>query len=102
MDIKWIIDAIHSKKLRITDHAYEEAESDGLSYDEIYASVLNGEIIEDYPDNSPYPSALFLGWVAERFPHLVREAAARGHEIASHGYAHELVFRQLDRRPLSR
>lgn len=35
----------------------------------------------------------FLGWVAERHPHLVREAAAQGHEIASHGYAHELVFR---------
>jgi polysaccharide deacetylase family protein (PEP-CTERM system associated) len=34
----------------------------------------------------------FLGWVAERFPSLVREASARGHEIASHGYAHMLVY----------
>jgi polysaccharide deacetylase family protein (PEP-CTERM system associated) len=39
-------------------------------------------------------TCFFLGWVAERFPHLVREAAARGHEIASHGYAHELIYRQ--------
>jgi len=38
-------------------------------------------------------SCFFLGWVAERFPHLVREAARRGHEIASHGYAHRLVHR---------
>jgi polysaccharide deacetylase family protein (PEP-CTERM system associated) len=37
-------------------------------------------------------TCFFLGWVAERFPHLVREAAARGHEIASHGYAHRLVY----------
>jgi polysaccharide deacetylase family protein (PEP-CTERM system associated) len=29
-----------------------------------------------------------LGWVAERFPQLVRRIAAAGHEIASHGYAH--------------
>jgi polysaccharide deacetylase family protein (PEP-CTERM system associated) len=29
-----------------------------------------------------------LGWVAERFPHLVDEIAAQGHEIASHGYWH--------------
>ena len=29
-----------------------------------------------------------LGWVAERLPHLVREIAARGHEVASHGYGH--------------
>lgn len=61
MDINWIIDAIHSKQLRITDHADEEAEADGVSYDEIYASVLNGEIIEDYPDDKPYPSCLIFG-----------------------------------------
>jgi len=29
-----------------------------------------------------------LGWVAERFPALVREISARGHEVASHGYSH--------------
>jgi polysaccharide deacetylase family protein (PEP-CTERM system associated) len=34
----------------------------------------------------------FLAWVAERWPHLVKEAVADGHEIASHGYAHELVY----------
>ena len=32
-----------------------------------------------------------LGWVAERSPSLIRVIAERGHEIASHGYAHELV-----------
>jgi polysaccharide deacetylase family protein (PEP-CTERM system associated) len=31
-----------------------------------------------------------LGWVAERFPNLVREIHAHGHEIASHGYDHVL------------
>lgn len=35
-----------------------------------------------------------LGWVAERAPGLVREIAARGHEIASHGYDHAKVFDQ--------
>jgi len=35
-----------------------------------------------------------LGWVAERYPGLVRELAAAGHEIASHGYSHQLVYRQ--------
>lgn len=33
-----------------------------------------------------------LGWVAERFPSLVHEIAAAGHEIASHGYGHRLVY----------
>jgi polysaccharide deacetylase family protein (PEP-CTERM system associated) len=33
-----------------------------------------------------------LGWVAERHRHLVRLIADSGHEIASHGYAHRLVY----------
>jgi polysaccharide deacetylase family protein (PEP-CTERM system associated) len=33
-----------------------------------------------------------LGAVAERHPDLVREIHARGHEIASHGYAHRFVY----------
>ena len=33
-----------------------------------------------------------LGWVAERHPGLVRRIAAGGHEIASHGYAHGLIY----------
>lgn len=35
-----------------------------------------------------------LGWVCEHDPHLVREIRDRGHEIGSHGYGHELVFKQ--------
>lgn len=35
-----------------------------------------------------------LGWVAERYPDLVRTIARRGHEVASHGYAHRLVYDQ--------
>lgn len=35
-----------------------------------------------------------LGWVAERWPLLVREIARRGHEVASHGHAHRLVYKQ--------
>jgi polysaccharide deacetylase family protein (PEP-CTERM system associated) len=38
------------------------------------------------------PKATFfvLGWLAERLPHLVREIHSRGHEVASHGYHHNL------------
>ncbi|MDZ7628782.1 MAG: XrtA system polysaccharide deacetylase [Parvularculaceae bacterium] len=35
-----------------------------------------------------------LGWVAERAPRLMRDIAARGHEVASHGYDHKKVFDQ--------
>ena len=33
-----------------------------------------------------------LGWEAERRPRMIEEIAARGHEIASHGYRHRLVY----------
>jgi len=33
-----------------------------------------------------------LGWVVEMCPQLVRTIAAAGHEVASHGYGHELVY----------
>lgn len=33
-----------------------------------------------------------LGWVAGKFPSLVRDIAAYGHELASHGYHHQLVY----------
>jgi polysaccharide deacetylase family protein (PEP-CTERM system associated) len=34
-----------------------------------------------------------LGWVAEKCPTLVEEIAKAGHEIASHGYGHELIYK---------
>jgi polysaccharide deacetylase family protein (PEP-CTERM system associated) len=33
-----------------------------------------------------------LGWVAERCPSLVQRIAAAGHEVACHGYGHDLVY----------
>lgn len=35
-----------------------------------------------------------LGWVAERSPELVRRIRAAGHEVASHGYSHQLIYNQ--------
>ena len=35
-----------------------------------------------------------LGWIAERHPALVKRIAAAGHEIASHGYSHHLIYSQ--------
>jgi polysaccharide deacetylase family protein (PEP-CTERM system associated) len=40
--------------------------------------------------NSPKATFFVLGWIAERLPHLVREIHRRGHEVASHGYYHNL------------
>jgi polysaccharide deacetylase family protein (PEP-CTERM system associated) len=38
-----------------------------------------------------------LGWVAERFPSLVTLIADLGHEVASHGHGHRLIYDQTPR-----
>tara|TARA_R110002167_G_scaffold185375_2_gene385951 strand:+ start:360 stop:1199 length:840 start_codon:yes stop_codon:yes gene_type:complete len=35
-----------------------------------------------------------LGWVAERYPELIKEIHRQGHEVASHGYAHRRASQQ--------
>jgi polysaccharide deacetylase family protein (PEP-CTERM system associated) len=57
--------------------------------------VANTDTILAILDDAHVRGTFFvLGWVAERQPDLVRRIAACGHEIASHGFAHELVYRQ--------
>ncbi|HKB12959.1 MAG TPA: XrtA system polysaccharide deacetylase [Vicinamibacterales bacterium] len=55
--------------------------------------VANTERLLQIFDDADVQATFFvLGWVAERFPQLVRTIAAQGHEIASHGYGHRLVY----------
>ena len=51
-------------------------------------------ILEIFEEQHVRATFFILGWVAERFPDLVRRIAWAGHEIASHGYAHRLVYDQ--------
>ena len=50
-------------------------------------------LLELFSEEGRQVTCFFVGWIAERFPHLVREAVAGGHEIASHGYSHQLVYK---------
>ena len=58
IEIKFIADAIHASRVRVTEHADEEARNDGVSIDQILNVVPGGEVIEQYPDDKPYPSCL--------------------------------------------
>ena len=61
MTIEDIINAMRNQRIRITDHADEEAQADRLSFDEVFVSVFQGEVIEEYPDDKPCPSCLICG-----------------------------------------
>jgi len=49
-------------------------------------------ILELLAQRGLHGTFFILGWVAERHPDLVRRIAGGGHEIASHGYGHDLVY----------
>lgn len=51
-------------------------------------------ILDLLDDHETKATFFVLGWVADRVPDLVREIDNRGHEIASHGYNHELLYEQ--------
>ena len=50
------------------------------------------KLLDIFSEKDVRVTCFFLGYVAEKFPQLVREAYARGHEISSHGYAHRLIY----------
>jgi len=67
----------------LTRHATIARLERGITLQEIERALLNGEIIEEYPDDLPYPSCLLLGWLKSGDPlHIVcsrgeREPALR-------------------------
>lgn len=52
------------------------------------------EILQLCSDAGVKATFFVLGWIADRYPHLVEEIAAEGHEIGTHSYWHSLVNEQ--------
>lgn len=49
------------------------------------------QLMELLAERQVHGTFFTLGWIGERHPALVKEIAAAGHEVASHGYGHERV-----------
>ncbi len=49
-------------------------------------------LLDLFDEHGVQTTCFVLGWVAEQHPALVRAIAARGHEIGSHGFWHQLVY----------
>ncbi|MBT3049247.1 MAG: XrtA system polysaccharide deacetylase [Candidatus Thiodiazotropha sp.] len=52
------------------------------------------KLLEIFAQYNTKGTFFVLGWIAERFPNLINEIEQAGHEIASHGYSHDLVYNQ--------
>ena len=51
------------------------------------------KLLQLLSDTGTKATFFWLGWMAERFPRLVRQCQEAGHEIASHGYGHILAYK---------
>ena len=60
-DIAKINEMCKNKSLRWTNHIVARLVQRGISMDDVEGALFNGEIIELYPDDYPYPSCLVLG-----------------------------------------
>ena len=87
-----LLDSIGSKKTEIRTQktvSNNENQASHIQY------LNNGQqSTGDGQDEKVRGTFFVLGWLAERLPHLVQEIHSRGHEVASHGYYHNLCNEQ--------
>jgi len=82
----------------VEDYFHVEAFANSIlphSWDQYPSRVVdNTRRVLDLLGRAGVQGTLFiLGWVAERFPHLVREIIAAGHEVGCHSYLHQCIWR---------
>ncbi|CAM8638968.1 MULTISPECIES: XrtA system polysaccharide deacetylase [Sphingobium] len=71
------------------ERTLKRADWDGLTH----RVEANSDAVLDLFAQADVKATFFtLGWVAERYPALMRRIADAGHEVASHGYDHARVF----------
>ncbi len=51
-------------------------------------------LLQLFDDHQIKITFFILGWVAEKYPQLVKKIRQQGHEIASHGFSHQLIYTQ--------
>jgi len=83
----------------VEDYFHVAAFSDSISRSDWHNHSLRVErnthqLLDLFDEYGVKATFFVLGWVAKRVNGLVRELASRGHEVACHGYSHQLVYEQ--------
>lgn len=63
--------ALAANRFEWRKHALQRLAERGILQAPVLEVLSTGERIEDYPDDTPYPSALFLGWIDDKPLHAV-------------------------------
>ncbi len=98
-DLKGSTPIMHAMTIDVEDYFHVAALSKVVKVNDwdnmpsrVNQNTLN--ILDIFDERNIKGTFFILGWVAERNPQLVKEIAARGHEVASHGYSHQLIYSQ--------
>lgn len=71
LDVDRMRSAIRASRLDWQRHVLERAMERGIRRTDAFDVLLSGQLIEDYPDDQPFPSALLLEWIQTRPIHAV-------------------------------
>lgn len=83
----------------VEDYFQVAAFSDKIKYDcwdnyQLRVEANTNKLLELFDTHEVKATFFILGWIAERIPSLVKTIHEQGHEIACHGYSHQLIYKQ--------
>jgi hypothetical protein len=71
MNLEEIKASVKKDEFVLSQHAHEERQAESISIDDIKTAILNGEVIESYPEDKRGESCLILGYSNVRPIHIV-------------------------------
>ena len=81
MDVGRMRSALRAARVEWHRHALERMVERGIRRSDALEVLFSGEVIEDYPDDQPFPSALFLGWMGTRPLHVIAALDLDGERV---------------------
>ncbi len=65
MELNKLMELTTQNKIKWSTHCLQRMQERDISRFDVKNCIINGEIIEDYPEDFPYPSCLIYGMVAD-------------------------------------
>jgi len=88
---------VNAMTVDVEDYFHASAFDRGVSrasWDQLESRVVPNtrRLLDIFSAHDLRATFFVLGWVADKFPSLVKDISAAGHELASHGFHHQLVY----------
>lgn len=89
-------DQLNAMTVDVEDYFQVQAFADCIKREDwanlpCHVEANTDRILDQFANSDTHATFFTLGWIAERYPATVRKIVKAGHELASHGYGHQLV-----------